>query len=137
VHSKSARSISFASCVVAVVALTGCGSSHKSGVRPLSDCEARLENNAAAAVLRKAFNDGRAGSAQEIASKYFKGRSTTSYLDSSGKLLPYSKIKDLDTRYDFDAWMGHVEGTAGKVGDDMFAARMNVRHNSPCDSLTS
>jgi hypothetical protein len=122
--------------VLAFVA-AGCGSADgKSGIRPLSDCELRLENAAAAKVMRKAFADGKLGTADKVAATYFKGDPRSAWLDGAGGLRPPASITDSDTRYDFFQWMGHIAGTPGKVGDDMFAARMNARHHSTCDSIT-
>jgi hypothetical protein len=102
----------------------------------LSDCEIRLENTAAANVVRKAFAAGKLGTADQIARKHFSQDARSSWLDASGKLRPLDELTG-DTRFDFEQWMGSIEGNPGKVGDDMFAARMNARHHSTCKSLTA
>ena len=137
-RSRSVRSIWSISCAAFIAAIAaGCGSSNaKTGVHPLSDCELRLENTAAANVLRKAFAEGKLGTADHVAATYFKGDPRSAWLDASGQLRPLAAITDSDTRYDFFQWMGHISGNPGKVGDDMFAARMNARHHSTCDSIT-
>jgi hypothetical protein len=137
VHSKSVQSIS---CISALALLgfvaAGCGSADgKSGIKPLSECELRLENTAAANVVQRAFAAGKLGTADHVAATYFKQDTRSSWLDGSGRLRPLSKLKG-DTLFDFEQWMAHIEGTQGKVGDDMFAARMNARHHSTCQSLT-
>jgi hypothetical protein len=123
--------------VLASVA-AGCGSADgKSGIRPLSECEQRLENTAAANVVRRAFAAGKLGTADEVAQKHFKQDARSSWLDASGRIRPLSALKG-DTLYDFEQWMAAIEGDANsKVGDAMFAARMNARHHSTCDSITS
>jgi hypothetical protein len=103
----------------------------------LSGCELRLENAAAVTVLRKAFADGKLGTVDKIAATYFKGDPRSAWLDASGTLRSPATITDTDTRYDFYQWMAHISGNPGKVGDDMFAARMNARHHSTCKSISA
>jgi hypothetical protein len=123
---------------VGILIVAGCGSSDaKTGFKPLSDCEMRLENAAAAKVLRKAFADGKVGTADEVAATYFKGDPRSAWLDASGALRLPATITDSDTHWDYFQWMGHIAGTPDKVSDAMFAARMNARHHSTCKSLTA
>jgi hypothetical protein len=121
--------------LVALVVLAGCGGKDKRAFAPLSDCELKLENTAAANVVRRAFAAGKLGSADHVQSTYFRHEARDSWLDSSGNVRPLAKLKG-DTRWDFSLWMAAIEGNAGKVGDDMFAARMHARHHSSCKSLT-
>jgi len=116
------------------VAACGSGSAN-SGYHPLSQCETKRENAAAADVLRKAYERGKLGGPKQLAA-HFKGDARSSYLDESGHLRPYTRITDSQTRFDLEAWMGAVEGNSGPVGDEMFAARMHARRTSTCKSLT-
>lgn len=137
-RSRSALSIwSTSCCVVLVLVAAGCGNSDaKTGFKPLSDCELRLENAAAAKVLSKAFAAGKVGTEDQLAATYFKGDPRSAWLNASGGLRRPAAITDSDTNWDYFQFMGHIAGRGGKVSDHMFAARMYARHHSTCASLT-
>jgi hypothetical protein len=109
------------------VVAVGCGSNEAKSAttKQPSTCEIAAENAAAAAVARSAYNAGTLGKPATLAS-YFKGVKHTVYLDTDGRLRPWSAFNGL-ARFDLEAWMAHVESSTKTVGDRMYAARMRVR----------
>jgi hypothetical protein len=134
VRIKSAPSIWLASAAI-LIGTAGCGS-HKSGTGgALSDCELKLENNAASAVLKQAHDAGTLGPPAAIA-KHFEGDDPSSYLEN-GKLRLLADVTDRETVLDYEDWMATFQGDANStLGDKMFAARMKARDESTCKSKT-
>jgi hypothetical protein len=121
---------------VLVVLAAGCGA-HKSGTGgALSDCELKLENNAASVVLKRAHDRGTLGTPTSVAT-HFQGDKPSTYLEQDGGLRLLDDVTDRQTQIDYQDWMASFQGNANsRVGDKMFAARMKARHESTCKSKT-
>lgn len=104
---------------LSVLVVVGCGGNGEPNAKQLS-CREAKEQAAAAAIARRAYNEGRLGTAKQLAS-HFSGP----ILDAHGKLPLPSTLPPI-RHYEFDAWLssGAVRKT---LGDQMLAARLAVR----------
>jgi hypothetical protein len=119
--------------VVAVLLLAGCGSKHAQG-GALSACELRAENHAMVSRARDLFNAGRLGTADELAAnRWFRRAERPAFLDSSGHLLPYEQLMATNVSW---AVLGWVNTLTGSAGDEVYAAALHIRANSPCKNVT-
>jgi hypothetical protein len=136
VRIKSAPSIWFVSAAI-LIGASGCGSHKPATGGALSDCELGLENAAASAVLKRAYDAGTVGTAAAVAT-HFKNDKPSTYLDQNGKLRLLADVTNRQTEIDYLDWMASIDGNASStVGDKMFAARMKARDNSTCKSKTA
>ena len=120
-------------CISVALLAAGCGSS-KPTSGPPSDCELRAENAAASAVLKRAYDAGKLGSAAALA-KHFKGEPRSAYLRPDGTLRPLGEVKGA-ARFDYEVWMNAEVGASDTpTGNAMHEARLRVRDNSPCKEL--
>jgi hypothetical protein len=135
VRIKSAPSIWFVSAAI-LIGASGCGS-HTSGTGgALSDCELKLENIAASAVLKRAYDAGTLGTPAAVAT-HFKGDKPSTYLMQDGKLRLLTDVTTRQAQINYEDWMASYAGEAtSTVGDKMFAARMKARDASTCKSKT-
>ena len=66
---------------------------------------------------------------------HFHGAKPAVYLNRDGTLKWPDQLTG-DARWDYEEWMASVDGDGrSRVGDRMFAARMNARRHSTCKSL--
>ena len=110
--SMTTKSISGASAIVAAAVLlvaAGCGDSAKSSASR-ADCALRMENRASFNVVRNAFNAGKLGSADQLASnQFFRHDKRSSFLDSRGHLLSYDRMINAPVSYDVLGWVNTLE----------------------------
>ena len=105
--------------LLSVLTATACGGNGGPSAKQLS-CREGKEQAAAVAIARRAYNEGRLGTAKQLASHF-----TGPILDANGKLPPPSTLPPI-RHYEFDRWLnsGAVRKT---LGDQMLAARLAVR----------
>ena len=119
-----------------LIGAAGCGADKSGTGGALSDCELKLENNAASAVLKRAHDRGTLGTPAAVAT-HFEGDKPSTYLERDGRLRLLADVTDRQTEIDYEDWMASFEGNANsRVGDKMFAARMKAREDSTCKSKT-
>jgi hypothetical protein len=107
-----------------LLALAGCGGKSEAEKQ---QCIDEAEQQAAADVAQRAYNDGRLGGPEQFA--HFFG-SATAPLDDDGKLKPYDDF-DGEARLDYDQWIASPAVRA-KIADDMLAAREAAREDNDC-----
>ena len=117
-----------------VLAAAGCGgSSHRQG-GALSACELSAENHAMVNLARGLFNAGRLGTADELAAnRWLRRFKRSTFLGNSGRLLPYEQLMATDVSWGVLGWANTLTGSAG---DEVYAAALRVRANSPCKDVT-
>jgi hypothetical protein len=104
---------------LSVLVVAGCGGNGEPSAKQLS-CREGKEQAAAEVIARRAYNEGRLGTAKQLAS-HFSGP----ILDSNGKLPPPSTLPPI-RHYEFDAWI-HSGAVRKTLGDQMLKARLAVR----------
>jgi hypothetical protein len=124
------RSISFASALLAAIvalAVSGCGDSAKDRASK-ADCILRMENRATVNAVRKAFNEGKLGTADQLASnEFFRQDKRKNFLDANGHLLSYDRLmQTTDVSYDVLGWVNTLERPAA-VAAARTAARERAR----------
>jgi hypothetical protein len=131
VDSTTTTSISFASTlllVVVVLTAAGCGDSAQSKARK-ADCVLSAANRGAVDAVRKAFNAGRLGTADQLASStYFRHDKRGNFLDPQGHLLSYDRLMQTpDVSYHVLQWVNELQGP---VGVQRTAARDRAKANA-------
>lgn len=117
-----------------VLVAAGCGGSSHSQGGALSACELRAENHAMVNRARDLFNTGRLGTADKLAAnRWFRRFKRATFLDSSGHLLPYERLMATDVSWGVLGWANTLSGSAG---NQVYAAALRVRANSPCQNIT-
>jgi hypothetical protein len=118
VHFPRSRASALAAALIAAALLSGCGSDAEAK----QDCQRQAYNEAEAAAVARAYDDGKLGSRAKVESEL-----DPSFFDSSGELISYDEL-DLQHKVQFIAWM-----TTGRVGELTFDARQQARANADPD----
>lgn len=113
-------------CGAFALLTASCGDSAKSSASR-ADCALRMENRASFNVVRNAFNAGKLGSADQLASnQFFRYDRRSSFLDTRGHLLSYDRLMQTVVSYDVLGWVNTLERPVA-VADARTAAREHAR----------
>jgi hypothetical protein len=118
VHSRRSRASALAAALVGAALLSGCGSDAEAK----QECARETYNQAEAAAVARAYDNGRLGTRMKVQSEL-----DPSFFDSSGDLIPYDEL-DHRHQVQFIAWM-----TTGRVGELTFDAREQARADADPD----
>jgi hypothetical protein len=113
------RAAAGAAGLLAALALGGCGGDDDAEAR--SACEAEARNAAQAAVIAKAFEQGRLGSRAEVQAHFTP---QDRLFDERGRMRPYSELQGL-TRARFNSYRSS-SAIPGEVQSELAAARGQV-----------